>query len=119
MLVIPAKCGNPTIAQALEHIRPGKERLTSQLIVIISQMDLTEPSYSEDIFKEIKREVSNQIDGIGCNPKAVPFIPISGSDGSNTKEISTHIPWYTGWHLERDEGEAKGVTHSKIKFRVN
>ena len=37
-------------------------------------------------FKEIQKEVSSYIKKIGYNPKAVPFVPISGWVGDNMLE---------------------------------
>lgn len=72
-------------------------------------MDLTEPSFSEVRFEEIKSKVGNQIKEIGYNPNAVPFVPTSGSNGDNLVEVSVNTPWYTGWRVERDASKIQGV----------
>jgi elongation factor 1-alpha len=33
---------------------------------------------------------------VGYKPDAIPFIPISGWEGDNMLERSSHTPWYTG-----------------------
>ena len=55
-------------------------------------------------------EVSAYIKKIGYNPKAVPFVPISGFHGDNMVEPSEKMTWYKGWSVERKEGNAKGMT---------
>jgi elongation factor 1-alpha len=55
-------------------------------------------------------EVSNFIKKIGYNPKAVPFVPISGFNGDNMLEPSANMPWFKGWAVERKEGNASGKT---------
>lgn len=55
-------------------------------------------------------EVSNYLKKIGYNPKAIPFVPISGWNGDNMLEVSANMPWYKGWAIERKEGNASGKT---------
>jgi len=81
-----------------------------QLIVACNKMDTTEPPFSEARFNEVQTEVSNYIKKIGYNPKAVPFVPISGFNGDNMLEPSPHMPWFKGWAIERKEGNASGKT---------
>jgi len=54
--------------------------------------------------------VSNYLKKIGYNPKAIPFVPISGWNGDNMLEASDRMPWYKGWSIERKEGNASGKT---------
>jgi elongation factor 1-alpha len=44
--------------------------------------------WSEDRFNEIIKETSAFIKKVGYNPKAVPFVPISGWHGDNMLEDS-------------------------------
>ncbi len=55
-------------------------------------------------FDEIVKEVSAYIKKIGYNPKAVPFVPISGWHGDNMLEESTNMKWFKGWNRETKEG---------------
>merc|ERR1711973_340005 len=48
--------------------------------------------------------------GVGYNPAAVPFVPISGWHGDNMLEQSKNMSWYKGWNIERKEGKANGTT---------
>lgn len=61
-------------------------------------------------FNEIKGEVEKYIKKIGYNPKAVPFVPISGWHGDNMIEASQKMDWFKGWAIERKEGNASGKT---------
>ncbi|NP_001116969.1 elongation factor 1 alpha [Strongylocentrotus purpuratus] len=80
-----------------------------QLIVAVNKMDSAQ--YNEARFKEIVREVSGYIKKVGYNPKAVPFIPISGWVGDNMMEAATTtMPWFKGWSIERKDNNASGVT---------
>jgi len=56
------------------------------------------------------KEVSNFIKKIGYNPKAVPFVPISGWHGDNMLEPSPNLAWFKGWTKEGKAGVVKGKT---------
>jgi len=96
--------------QTREHALLAFTLGVKQLIVGVNKMDSTEPPYSGPRFEEIKTEVSNYIKKIGYNPKAVPFVPISGWHGDNMLEPSEKMGWYKGWAVERKEGNASGKT---------
>lgn len=97
--------------QTREHALLAFTLGVKQLIVAVNKMDSTEPKYSEARFKEIQKEVSTYIKKVGFNPKAVPFVPISGWNGDNMLEASSNMEWFKGgWAVERKEGNAKGVT---------
>jgi elongation factor 1-alpha len=80
------------------------------MIVVINKMDATDPPFSETRFNEIKSEVSTYIKKIGYQPENVAFVPISGWHGDNMIEPSENMSWYTGWSVERKEGNVKGKT---------
>lgn len=97
--------------QTREHALLAYTLGVKQLIIGINKMDNTEPKYSDERFKEIVKEVSGYIKKIGYNPKAVPFVPISGFHGDNMLEESENMKsWYKGWEIERKEGKASGKT---------
>ena len=54
--------------------------------------------------------MSSFIKKIGYDPKAVPFVPISGFKGDNMLEPSPSMPWFKGWDIERKEGNTSGKT---------
>ncbi|PAV58474.1 hypothetical protein WR25_22035 [Diploscapter pachys] len=96
--------------QTREHALLAQTLGVKQLIVACNKMDSTEPPFSEARFTEIKNEVSNFIKKIGYDPKAVPFVPISGFNGDNMLEASPNMPWFKGWDIERKDGNASGKT---------
>uniref|UniRef100_A0A0B7BU32 Elongation factor 1-alpha n=1 Tax=Arion vulgaris TaxID=1028688 RepID=A0A0B7BU32_9EUPU len=96
--------------QTREHALLAYTLGVKQLIIGINKMDSTSPAYSEARYNEITKEVSNYIKKIGYNPKAVPFVPISGWHGDNMLEESPHMGWFKGWTCERKEGNAAGKT---------
>jgi len=83
-----------------------------QMIVCMNKMDSTEPPYSADRFNEIQKEVSAYLKKIGYNPKAIPFVPISGWHGDNMLEASTNMTWFKSWNVERKQAPttASGTT---------
>ena len=96
--------------QTREHALLAYTLGVKQMIVACNKMDTTEPPYSEARFNEVVTEVSNYIKKIGYNPKAVPFIPISGWHGDNMLEGSPNMTWFKGWTVERKEGGGTGKT---------
>lgn len=96
--------------QTREHALLAFTLGVKQLIVAINKMDKTEPKYSQTRFEEIKKEVSAFIKKIGFNPDAVPFVPISGWEGDNMLEVSTNMPWYKGFNIDRKGQKFEGKT---------
>ena len=94
--------------QTREHALLAFTLGVKQLIVAINKMDTNK--YSEERYEEIVKEVSNFIKKVGYNPKAVPFVPISGWHGDNMLEPSDNMPWFKGWTKETKAGSAKGKT---------
>jgi len=96
--------------QTREHALLAYTLGVKQMIIACNKMDTTEPPYSEKRFDEVVTEVSNYIKKIGYNPKAVPYVPISGWCGDNMLEPSDKMGWYKGWTVERKEGNMSGKT---------
>lgn len=94
--------------QTREHALLSFTLGVKNLIVAINKMDTTK--WSEDRYHEIIKETSNFIKKVGYNPKAVPFVPISGFHGDNMLEPSTNCPWYKGWEREVKSGKLTGKT---------
>jgi elongation factor 1-alpha len=94
--------------QTREHALLAFTLGVKQLIVAVNKIDSVK--YSGDRYDEIVKEVSTFIKKVGYNPKAVPFVPISGWHGDNMIEESSNMPWYKGWTKEEKSGDAKGKT---------
>jgi len=90
--------------QTREHALLAQTLGVKQLIIACNKMDTTEPPFSEARYTEVMNEVSNFIKKIGYNPKAVPFVPISGFNGDNMLEPSPSMPWFKGWNTEDAKG---------------
>jgi len=96
--------------QTREHALLAFTLGVKQMIVAVNKMDSTEPPYSETRFNEIKKEVEAYVKKVGYAPKAVAFVPISGFHGDNMIEPTENMKWYSGWNIERKEGNASGKT---------
>ncbi|KAJ1974805.1 translation elongation factor EF-1 alpha [Dimargaris verticillata] len=94
--------------QTREHALLAFTLGVKQLIVALNKMDTCK--WAEDRYKEIVKEVSTFIKKVGYNPKAVPFVPISGFHGDNMIEPTANAPWYKGWEKETKAGAQKGKT---------
>ncbi|KEZ43058.1 hypothetical protein SAPIO_CDS5137 [Scedosporium apiospermum] len=94
--------------QTREHALLAFTLGVKNLIVAINKMDTN--NWSEDRYKEIIKETSNFIKKVGYNPKAVPFVPISGFHGDNMLTPSTNCPWYKGWVREVKGNTLTGKT---------
>lgn len=94
--------------QTREHALLAFTLGVKNLIVAINKMDTAK--WSEDRYKEIIKETSNFIKKVGYNPKAVPFVPITGFHGDNMISASTNCPWYKGWEREVKSGKLTGKT---------
>ena len=67
-----------------------------QVVVAVNKMDLV--NYAEAPFREIEKDYSTFLEGLGLKPQA--FIPISSSAGANiTSESRATMPWFKGSNL--------------------
>jgi elongation factor 1-alpha len=96
--------------QTREHALLAFTLGVKQMIVGINKMDNTEPPYSGARYEEIVKEISAYIKKVGYDPKAVPFVPISGWHGDNMIEPSENMPWFKGWTKETKAGKSSEKT---------
>eukprot|EP00842_Homolaphlyctis_polyrhiza_P006111 jgi/Hompol1/6500/HPOL_002277-RA len=94
--------------QTREHALLAFTLGVRQLIIAVNKMDTNK--WSQDRFNEIVKELGNFIKKVGYNPKAVPFVPISGWHGDNMLEPSENMPWFKGWEKETKGGVVTGKT---------
>jgi elongation factor 1-alpha len=80
--------------QTKEHIFLSRTLGISQLIIAINKMDVVD--YKEDVYNELKDDLSNLIQTVGFKPADVPFIPVSAFEGDNITEKSSNMSWYKG-----------------------
>ena len=90
ILVVDAKDG--VQAQTKEHVFLSKTLGINQVIVAINKMDSVK--YSEDRFKEVKKEVSSLLKMVNYKTDKMSFIPVSAYKGDNIVKLSDNIPWY-------------------------
>ena len=82
--------------QTREHALLSFTLGVKQMIVCMNKMDEKTVNFSEDRYKEIKKEVEGFLKKVGYKPEEIPFIPISGWNGDNMLERSPNTPWYNG-----------------------
>jgi elongation factor 1-alpha len=80
--------------QTREHALLALTLGIKQMIVCCNKMDACQ--FSEERYKEIVAELSDQLKKMGWKPAGIPFIPISGFQGDNMIEKSKNTPWYKG-----------------------
>lgn len=80
-----------------EHVLLAQSMGLKQIIVAINKMDDKIVDYSEERYTEIKDELSIMLKKVGCRPKLMKFIPISGWTGENLNvKAEENMPWYDG-----------------------
>lgn len=102
ILVISAEKGGfeagiSDMGQTREHALLAKTLGVSQLVVAINKMDTV--NFAEDRYHEVKDETKRLLTEektMAWDLEKVHFIPVSGLDGDNLKEISSKMPWYKG-----------------------
>jgi len=93
VLVCSAKEG--VQAQTKEHAFLAKVLGVSQMIVAINKMDAV--NYDHVKFDETKMAMSTLLKNIGYKVENIPFVPMSGFQGTNIKNKPTaEMPWYSG-----------------------
>ena len=93
VLVCSAKEG--VQAQTKEHAFLAKVLGVSQMIVAINKMDAV--NYDHVKFDETKMAMSTLLKNIGYKVENIPFVPMSGFQGTNIKNKATDVmPWYSG-----------------------
>jgi elongation factor 1-alpha len=94
MLVVSSRDGEGVMSQTREHAFLARTLGVQQLIVLANKMDVTQPPYSEQRYKQVKADIEKLLGSIGF--KNVPIIPISGYKGDNILKPSENLKWYSG-----------------------
>jgi len=92
VLVVAANDG--IMPQTKEHIFLSRTLGINQLIIAINKMDVVD--YKEDVYNELKDDLSALIQTVGFKPADVPFIPVSAFEGDNITEKSSNMSWFKG-----------------------
>lgn len=101
LLVVSARkgefeAGMSPEGQTREHALLAKTMGIDQLIVVINKMDVTEPQWSEQRYKEVTEILKKYLKSIGYDISKIFFIPVSAWLGDNVIERSLNMPWYNG-----------------------
>jgi len=101
ILVISGKKGEFEVAvgpggQAREHAYLARTLGVKNLVVAINKMDDQTVKYSEERYKECRKELEGLLKTVGFDITKIPFVPTSGWLGDNLSKKSTNTPWYKG-----------------------
>jgi len=101
LLVVSAKKGEYEAGvspegQTREHITLAKTMGIDQVVVAVNKMDLTEPPYAEQRYKEVVEGVKKIMRGLGYKVDEIPFVPVSAWLGDNLVARSENMKWYKG-----------------------
>ncbi len=101
ILVVSGKKGEFEVAvgpggQAREHAYLARTLGVKNLVVAINKMDDQTVKYSEERYKECRKELEGLLKTVGFDVTKIPFVPTSGWLGDNLSKKSTNTPWYKG-----------------------
>ncbi len=101
ILVVSGKKGEFEVAvgpggQAREHSYLARTLGVKNLVVAINKMDDQTVKYSEERYKECRKELEGLLKTVGFDVSKIPFVPTSGWLGDNLSKRSTNTPWYKG-----------------------
>src|SRR6266571_1884955 len=101
ILVISAKKGEFEVAigpggQAREHAYLARTLGVKQLVVAINKMDDQTVKYTEERYKEARKELEGLLKTVGYDVSKINFVPTSGWLGDNLAKKSSNTPWYKG-----------------------
>jgi elongation factor 1-alpha len=101
ILVVSGKKGEFEVAvgpggQAREHAYLARTLGVKNLVVAINKMDDQTVKYSEERYKECRKELEGLLKTVGFDISKIPFVPTSGWLGDNLSKKSANTPWYKG-----------------------
>lgn len=119
LLIVSANKDEGIRPQTKRHIYLSRMLGIGKLIVAVNKMDTVD--YSKDRFERIKAELSEFLEKIGVNSKAVNFVPISAYGSDNLTKKSANLKWYKGkplLELMREMAKQKDYGPSDGSMRV-
>ncbi len=101
ILVVSAKKGEFEVGvgpggQTREHAYLARTLGVSQLAVAINKMDDQTVNYTEERYKECRKEMESLLKVVGYDTSKIQFIPVSGWLGDNLVKLSAKMAWYKG-----------------------
>ncbi|WRQ72949.1 MAG: translation elongation factor EF-1 subunit alpha [Methanosarcinales archaeon Met12] len=79
-------------AQTKEHVFLARTLGINQLIISINKIDGA--NYDENVYKQVKDDVSKLLRLVGYKPEETIFVPTSALKGDNISKKSKNTPWY-------------------------
>lgn len=70
------------------------------VIFAVNKMDQCQPTYDEERYNEIIKEMKLVLRRIGFQDEQIVFIPISSWIGDNLTEPSDKMPWFNGYPMK-------------------
>ena len=119
LLIVSANKDEGIRPQTKRHIYLSRMLGIGKLIVAVNKMDTVD--YSKDRFERIRAELSEFLEKIGVNSKAVNFVPISAYGSDNLTKKSANLKWYKGkplLELMREMAKQKDYGPSDESMRV-
>lgn len=104
ILTVSAKKGEFEVGvgpggQTREHAYLARTLGVNQLAVAINKMDDATVNWSEERFKECRKEVESLLKVVGYDVSKIIMMPTSGWTGDNLVKLSEKMPWYKGQTL--------------------
>ena len=101
ILVVSGKKGEFEVGvgpggQSREHAYLARTLGVAQLAVAINKMDDPTVNYSEERYKECRKEMESLLKVVGYDTSKIQFVPVSGWIGDNLIKSSPKMPWYKG-----------------------
>ncbi len=101
ILVVSGKKGEFEVGvgpggQTREHAYLARTLGVAQLAVAINKMDDASVNYSEERYKECRKEMESLLKVVGYDTTKIQFIPVSGWLGDNLVKASAKMTWYKG-----------------------
>ncbi len=101
ILVVSGKKGEFEVGvgpggQTREHAYLARTLGVNQLAVAVNKMDDASVNYSEDRYKECRKEMEALLKVVGYDTSKIQFVPVSGWLGDNLVKASPKMAWYKG-----------------------
>ena len=86
------------IQQKIQSLRLCKIYGNRQLIVCMDDME--QIKYEQTIFNQCRLKIMPILTNIGYDAENTPIIPVSAMQNDNIRQISSNMPWYTGYKIK-------------------
>ena len=83
------------------------------IVIAFNKIDQIQPDKAQTRFDECKLRITKILTNIGFPVKKIAFVPISGYEGVNIKDMNytqDYIKWYQGFEVRRNKRKLYGFT---------